>query len=135
AGGKGLDGIRNVGCGVVRELALTPLHRPPLNVEIELTLEAALKLAGQSQRSVRHQEGKPALGKLRQVLENVQIGLDHPGDVRPSNLQRNGAAVAEHCAVDLGDRGRRYGLRIERQEDFLQRLPVVLGQNLLDLAK
>ena len=130
---KVLDGVRDVCRGVAGKLALAPLHGAALDREVELAFEAALELAGQCQGLVRSQEGKPPLGKLGQVLDDVEIGLHHLGDVRAADLQGNGPAVAQDRAMNLGDRGRGHRLRIEREENLGQRRAVILGQDLLDL--
>ncbi len=133
--GKGLDGVRNVCRGNAGKLALAPLHGVALDREVKLAFEAALELPGQCQGLVRSQEGKPPLGKLSQVLEDVEIGLHHLGDARAADLQSDGPAVAQDRAMNLGDRGRGHRLRIEREENLGQRRVVILRQNLFDLKE
>ena len=134
-GGEGIDRVGNVGRGIVGELALAPLHRPPLDGEIQLPLEAALEFPGQCQGFVGGEKREPTLGELGQVLEDVEVGLNDFRDVRPADLQCHGAAIAEDRPVDLGDRrgGHRQG--IQRAEDLSQRTAVIVRENLLDLAE
>jgi hypothetical protein len=98
------------------QLRLAPLHRPALDVQVDLAPQAPLELPGDRHRLVRGQERQPALGQLREVLQDVQVGPDDLLDARPADLQRQLAAVGPDGAVDLRDRGRGQRLRVDGEE-------------------
>ena len=84
---------------------------------------------------VRGQERQPALGQLREVPEDVEVGLDDLVDARPADLQGHRPAVGQDGAMDLRDRGRGHRLRVDRGEDLVGRAAVLLGQDRLGLGE
>ena len=95
----------------------------------------ALEFAGQRDGPIRRQVGKLPLDELGQVLDDVQVGLDHLGDLGPPDLQGHGPAVAQDRAVDLRDRGGGHRGRLELGEDVRGRPAVLLAQDRLDLVE
>ena len=107
-----------MGSRIVGELESTTLHGPPLDREIQLALDRALELAGQTDGLYTARPGRLAFHELREVLDDVQVGMDDFGDIRPAHLQGHGPAVEKDRPMDLRDRGRGDRDRVDRNEDF-----------------
>ena len=124
-----------MGGRITGELESATLHGPPLDREIQLPLDRALELASQRRRFVHSQAGEVAFHQLREVLDDVQVGLDDFGDVRPAHLEGHGPAVAKDRPVDLRNRGRGDRDRLDGNEDFGERARVFLDQDRFDLVE
>ena len=116
------------------ELDAAALHRAQLDGQIQLAPQAAVELPGDGHRRVGHQEGEAPLGQLREVLEDVEVGLHDLLDPRPSDLEGHFPAVGQGGEVDLRDRRRGDRLRVDRGEDLQRRPAVFLGQDRLGLG-
>ena len=124
---------RDVRRRVGRELDAAALDGPALGREVQLAPQHPLELAGQRDGPIRRQHREVTFQELGQVLDDVQVGLDHLGDAGPANLQGHRPAVAQDRAMDLRDRSRGDRRRVERREDLGGRPAVLLTQDLLDL--
>ncbi len=130
-----LEDRRDVRRRVAGKLDAAALHGPAFGGEIELAFQGAFELASQAGGPVGCQYRQPALQEVRQVLDDIHVGLHDLDDLRPPDLQGDGASVPEDRPMDLRDRRGRHRNRVDRREDFRRRLPVLLAQDLLDLVK
>ena len=129
------EDLGDMGGRLAGELTPAPLHRPPLDRQVQLAFEGPLQLAGQADRAVGDHRGDPPFGELGEVLEDLQVGLDDLVDPGPADLEGDHPAVVERGPVDLRDRrgGQRFGL--DRGEDLGSGSAVLLGQDRLGLGE
>ncbi len=134
AGREGVNRLGDVGEGLVDELEPATLHRPALGVQVEFSLEVPLELLGQRDRPGGGQPGEPTLGHVGEVPEDVEVGLHDLLDPRPPNLQDDRSAIGQGRGMDLGDRGRGQGLRVDPGEKGIGRAEF-LAENRLGLLE
>ena len=129
------EDLGDVRRGFAGELPSATLHRPTLGREVKLSLQGPFELAGEGDGSIRDQRRHPTFGELREVLEDVEVGLDDLVDPRSADLEGDHSASGECRAMDLRDRGGGERLGLDRPEDLRRRPAEFLGEDRLDLGE
>jgi hypothetical protein len=117
---------------VLREHRRDQLGVVRLLVEVQLAVQMLLELVGERVQLEEPRGPGMLLGDRRRLAEQLEVESHLLDDPRPAHLDDDGAAALQERGVDLGDRGARQRLLVDRGE-VLE--PDVLGDRLAQRRK
>jgi hypothetical protein len=120
---------------VAREVAVEHLGVPALLPVVELESDRAGELVDDLARVDEVERTHALLDDPRRLLEELDVALDLARGVRPLHLHRDAPAVREHRPMHLADRRRGHRLRLELDEQPLDRQVEVLGDDALHVRE
>ena len=127
--------LRHVHVRIAGEVAVEALGVPRLEPVVELVPELARELVDERLRVDEVERADALLHEPRRLVEQGEIGLDLARRARPLHLDRDLLPVRKRRAIDLADRRRRDGLRVELEEQPLERVAELLLDHALRLLE
>jgi hypothetical protein len=126
---------RDPDVGVPGEVPVEGLGVARLLAVVELVPDRPGELVDELARIDEVERTDALLGDPGRLVEELEVGLDLPRRLRALHLDRDRAAVGEHRAMHLADRGGRHRRRVELEEELLDRELQVLADHPLDLGE